>query len=98
MAKARARLLELQRGALSSAQTHFGRLGGRLDALSPLKVMSRGYAVTFRQRDGVVVRSMGDVVVGDVLGIKLAAHGAQTLGGCEEIEATVTGLKGPVDC
>ncbi|RYZ35521.1 MAG: exodeoxyribonuclease VII large subunit [Myxococcaceae bacterium] len=98
VAKARSRLLELQRGALSSAQTHFGRLGGRLDALSPLKVMSRGYAVTFRQRDGGVVRSTGDVVVGDVLGIKLAAHGAQTLGGCEEIEATVTGLKGPVDC
>ncbi|NNB97648.1 exodeoxyribonuclease VII large subunit [Corallococcus exiguus] len=98
VAQARARLLELQRGMLASAQTHFGRLGGRLDALSPLKVMSRGYAVTFRQRDGVVVRSTADVVVGDVLGIKLAAHGAKTLGGCEEIEATVTSLKGPVDC
>ncbi|RKH42338.1 exodeoxyribonuclease VII large subunit [Corallococcus sicarius] len=98
LAAARSRLLELQRGALASSQTHFGRLGGRLDALSPLKVMSRGYAVTFRQKDGVVVRSTADVAVGDVLGIKLSAHGAKTLGGCEEIEATVTGLKGPVDC
>ena len=41
---------------------------------------------------------MSDVQVGDVLGIKLAAHGAKTLEGCEEIEATVTGVKGPVDC
>jgi exodeoxyribonuclease VII large subunit len=60
--------------------------------------MSRGYSVVFRQRDGAVVRTSTDVQVGERLGIKLAVNGAKTLGGCEEVEATVTGVKGPVDC
>ncbi|MCE9672731.1 exodeoxyribonuclease VII large subunit [Myxococcus stipitatus] len=98
LAAHRARLLALQQGALADAQRRFQRLEGRLDAMSPLKVMSRGYSVVFRQRDGGVVRSASDVVVGERLGIKLAANGAKTLGGCEEVEATVTALKGPVDC
>jgi exodeoxyribonuclease VII large subunit len=66
--------------------------------MSPLKVMSRGYAVTFRARDGAVVRSIADVRLGDTLGIKFAHNGAKTLEGCEEIEATVTAVKGPVPC
>ncbi|WP_163998317.1 exodeoxyribonuclease VII large subunit [Pyxidicoccus caerfyrddinensis] len=98
LAAHRARLLALQQAALADAQRRFQRLEGRLDALSPLKVMSRGYSVVFRQRDGVVVRTSTDVQVGERLGIKLAVNGAKTLGGCEEVEATVTGVKGPVDC
>jgi exodeoxyribonuclease VII large subunit len=98
LAEHRARLLTLQRGGLAEAQRRFQRLEGRLDAMSPLKVMSRGYSVVFRQRDGAVVRGGADVQVGERLGIKLAVNGAKTLGGCEEVEATVTGLKGPVDC
>ncbi|HEX8538315.1 MAG TPA: exodeoxyribonuclease VII large subunit, partial [Cystobacter sp.] len=61
-------------------------------------VMSRGYAVTFRKRDGGVVRSSADVWPGEVLGIKFANNGAKTLQSCEEVEATVTAVKGPVDC
>ncbi|MCP3098563.1 exodeoxyribonuclease VII large subunit [Myxococcus sp. K15C18031901] len=98
LAAHQARLLALQQGALADAQRRFQRLEGRLDAMSPLKVMSRGYSVVFRQRDGAVVRAASDVVVGERLGIKLAVNGAKTLGGCEEVEATVTALKGPVDC
>ncbi|QSQ25054.1 exodeoxyribonuclease VII large subunit [Pyxidicoccus parkwayensis] len=98
LAAHRARLLALQQGALADAQRRFQRLEGRLDAMSPLKVMSRGYSVVFRQRDGAVVRTSTDVQVGERLGIKLAMNGAKTLGGCEEVEATVTGVKGPVDC
>lgn len=98
LASQAARLVALQKQALAGAQRHFQGLGGRLDALSPLKVMSRGYAVTFRQRDGAVVRSISDVRVGDTLGIKFAHNGAKTLDGCEEIEATVTQVKGPVPC
>jgi exodeoxyribonuclease VII large subunit len=30
--------------------------------------------------------------------VKFAHNGARTLCTCEEIEATVTALKGPVDC
>ncbi len=98
LAAHRARLLTLQQGALADAQKRFQRLEGRLDAMSPLKVMSRGYSVVFRQRDGAVVRTGADVQVGERLGLKLASNGAKTLGGCEEIEATVTAVKGPVDC
>ncbi len=93
-----ARLLAGERHVLAQAQAHFQRLEGRLDAMSPLKVMSRGYAVAFRKPDGRVVRSMADVKVGDTLGVKFANNGARTLGSCEEIEATVTALKGPGDC
>ncbi|NTX01590.1 exodeoxyribonuclease VII large subunit [Myxococcus sp. CA040A] len=98
LAAHQARLRALQQGTLAEAQRRFQRLEGRLDAMSPLKVMSRGYSVVFRQRDGGVVRSAADVEVGERLGIKLAANGAKTLGGCEEVEAIVTSVKGPVDC
>ncbi|NVJ03305.1 exodeoxyribonuclease VII large subunit [Myxococcus sp. AM009] len=98
LAAHRARLLALQQATLADAQKRFQRLEGRLDAMSPLKVMSRGYSVVFRQRDGAVVRTGADVQVGERLGLKLASNGAKSLGGCEEIEATVTAVKGPVDC
>jgi exodeoxyribonuclease VII large subunit len=98
LAARKSRLLALQTQALADAQRHFQRLEGRLDAMSPLKVMSRGYAVTFRARDGAVVRSISDVRVGDTLGIKFAHNDAKTLDGCEEIEATVTAVKGPGPC
>ncbi|WP_434380240.1 exodeoxyribonuclease VII large subunit [Melittangium boletus] len=94
----RTRLVALQKDSLAHALGHFQRLGGQLDALSPLKVMSRGYAVALRRRDGGVVRSVADVVPGDVLGIRFASAGARTLQSCEEIEATVTAVKGPTDC
>jgi exodeoxyribonuclease VII large subunit len=98
LAEKKSRLEALQRQALSEAQQRFQRLAVRLDAMSPLKVMGRGYAVAFRKRDGAVVRTVGDVQPGELLGIKLASAGAKTLEGCEEIEATVTAIKGPVDC
>lgn len=98
LAHQQARMVALEKDTLAAAQRHFQGLAGRLDAMSPLKVMSRGYAVTFRTRDGGVVRSIADVQPGEVLGIKFASNGAKTLQGCEEIEATVTAVKGPVDC
>jgi exodeoxyribonuclease VII large subunit len=98
LADGKSRLVAQEKDILASAQRHFQRLEGRLDAMSPLKVMSRGYAVTFRRSDGGVVRSITDVQPGEVLGIKFASSGVKTLQGCEEIEATVTAVKGPVDC
>jgi exodeoxyribonuclease VII large subunit len=98
LADRKARMVALEKDTLASAQRHFQGLEGRLDAMSPLKVMSRGYAVAFRKRDGGVVRSISDVQPGEVLGIKFANNAAKTLQGCEEIEATVTTVKGPVDC
>jgi len=98
LAEKKSQLARLQRQGFSEAQQRFQRLAVRLDAMSPLKVMARGYAVAFRKRDGAVVRTVGDVQPGELLGIKLASSGAKTLEGCEEIEATVTAIKGPVDC
>jgi exodeoxyribonuclease VII large subunit len=46
-------------------------LAGRLEALSPLGVLARGYAVVTRERDGAPVRSRDDVTTGDRLRLRL---------------------------
>ena len=46
-------------------------MAGRLESLSPLKVLERGYAVTLRERDGQVVRSWQDVEPGEALVTRL---------------------------
>lgn len=60
-----------------------GELAARLDALSPLGVLGRGYALARRVEDGRIVRQAQDVSIGDALDIQLAEG---------SIEATVTGL------
>ncbi|MDR1413235.1 MAG: exodeoxyribonuclease VII large subunit [Actinomycetes bacterium] len=45
---------------------------GTLDALSPLKVLSRGYAAVFDENTGVVVDSVTKVQTGDVLRVRVA--------------------------
>ena len=70
------RHLERRRGLLSAAAT-------RLDALSPLAVLGRGYALVRRERDGRIVREAGDVELGDRLELRLARG---------QIEAEVTRL------
>jgi exodeoxyribonuclease VII large subunit len=47
-------------------------LAGRLDSLSPLAVLSRGYALVRRADDAAIVRAPGDVAPGDALSIRLA--------------------------
>jgi len=59
------RKLELNHGAVQI-------LSGRLDALSPLKVLERGYAIVHLQKEGTVVRDPAQVTPGDVLRIQLA--------------------------
>jgi exodeoxyribonuclease VII large subunit len=58
--------------------------GDRLDALSPLRVLARGYAIALR-RDGRAVRSAGEVKPGEALTLKLGQD--------SELEATVTRVK-----
>ena len=77
-----------KRRALAERQ-RLSLLGGRLDALSPLKVMARGYAVVFLEEDARLVRSAKDVRPGDSLSIRLAPRGAGALSDCEEIGAVV---------
>jgi len=45
---------------------------GRLETLSPLGVVARGYAIVERAVDGAIVRRAGDVAVGDGLRVRLA--------------------------
>ncbi len=46
-------------------------LSGKLESLSPLQTLARGYSVTQRD-DGTVVRAAGDVEIGDVIRTRLA--------------------------
>ena len=50
------------------------KLSARLDALSPLAVLARGYSVTQRLSDGAVVRNSADLAPGDLITTRFA-HG-----------------------
>lgn len=74
----RQKTLELLQGRLLSAQSQqlgkkerqFTALTAKLDAMSPLKVLSRGYAMGQRA-DGKIIRSIGDISVGDTVHVTL---------------------------
>lgn len=55
---------------LAERKERFARLASTLDAISPLKVLGRGYAIAAKD-DGTVVRSAGEVSVGDLLNLYL---------------------------
>ena len=52
----------------------FAALAASLDAMSPLKVLGRGYAVA-RREDGEIVKSWRDVSPGDQVRVTLGAGG-----------------------
>lgn len=63
----------LERGMHTSMERQQHRLSvaiRQLDALSPLKVMQRGYALVYSEK-GVLVRSAQEVNLGDVLQVRL---------------------------
>jgi exodeoxyribonuclease VII large subunit len=60
------RRLDRDRRRLSEVAT-------RLDALSPLAVLGRGYALARRESDGRIVRAAADVVLGDRIELRLAS-------------------------
>lgn len=74
------RRMDLNRRRLSETAT-------RLDALSPLAVLGRGYAIARRESDGRIVRAAGDVSLGDRLELRLAS-------GQIGVEVTRLGSKG----
>ena len=59
----RARLAHAGEARCAASRSRFVRLAASLDALSPLKVLSRGYAVA-EGEDGTLVRKLSDVEVG----------------------------------
>ena len=58
-------------GAMGRERERFARLAASLDALSPLKVLGRGYAIP-RKADGGVIRSTLDVEAGEELRLRLS--------------------------
>ncbi len=59
------------RRMLDTRRRRFGELAARLDALSPLAVLGRGYALARRTQDERIVRRAADVAVGDELEVQL---------------------------
>jgi exodeoxyribonuclease VII large subunit len=89
----RSRLAEKQRRFAADQHRRFRLLEARLDAMSPLKVMTRGYSVVFRKADSRVVRAASEVQVGEALEIKVGGAGCQSLEDCGQIDAQVTAVK-----
>ncbi len=68
--------------ALEARRSSLGRLAGKLDGLSPLAVLSRGYALVWHADGLRLVRDSADVAVGDPLRVRLPVG---------TLAATVTG-------
>jgi exonuclease VII large subunit len=81
----RARIAQAKRAAEMHA--------GRLDGLSPLRVMARGYAVVYRTDDGHLVRRATELQRGATVRVRWAPPGCASLSSCDEAEATVTRVK-----
>jgi exodeoxyribonuclease VII large subunit len=80
------RLASLWSAEFERRATDVQRAVARLDALSPLKVLARGYAIATRE-DGLAVRSAADVRAGDVLHVRVRDA---------RVDATVTAVE-PVE-
>jgi exodeoxyribonuclease VII large subunit len=87
VARLEERLKYLARRALAARRHRFEGLAGRLDALSPLRVLARGYAVAFDERGHALLRA-GDVRPGEQIRVRLHRG---------ELEAGVTRVAPPDD-
>ncbi len=65
------RLASAMARTLARGRAKLGDRASRLDALSPLAVLSRGYAIASRD-DGTAVRAAEEAVVGETIAIRLA--------------------------
>ena len=64
------RLISATQQGLHSNRERFARIAASLDAMSPLKVLGRGYAIA-RREDGIVVKQSSDVTSGDRIMVRL---------------------------
>ena len=68
------RLGDLAGGTLARKRQRFASLSASLDAMSPLKVLGRGYAVA-RKESGQILKSWRDAAPGDRLAVTLGEGG-----------------------
>ena len=66
------RLRESGRRAIEARSSRLAATAGRVEALSPLGVLARGYAICQRPVDNAIVREAKDVSVGDEVRVRLA--------------------------
>jgi len=64
------RLISSMQRQVQNKRERYARLAASMDAMSPLKVLGRGYAIAQRD-DGVIVKTTADVQPGDKIKVKL---------------------------
>lgn len=74
----RLRLDAAATGRLNRERQEFARLAAKLDALSPLKVLGRGYSIAL-DAEGRAVREAAQLKAGDKLDLRLSRGGAKCL-------------------
>jgi exodeoxyribonuclease VII large subunit len=72
LAQLSGRMAAAMREQLSSRREAFGSCAAQLDALSPLAVLARGYAIA--TRDGIAILSSQELAPGDIVKVRVA-HG-----------------------
>ena len=70
------RLCAAMRVVTDVQNRRFGALAASLDALSPLKVLARGYAVA-QNGDGMILKNAADAAVGERIRVRLAQGSLQ---------------------
>ncbi len=65
------RLIAAQERVINKGRTQFSSYTGKLDALSPLKVLARGYSIA-KSKEGAVLRSVDDTHIGAKIQITLS--------------------------
>jgi len=68
---AQGRLTAAAEKKTAAARQKYVALASSLDAMSPLKVLSRGYAIARSEETGAVIRSAADVSEGDLITVRL---------------------------
>jgi len=64
------KLISAMQSKMYKAREHYAKSAASLDAMSPLKVLGRGYAIAY-QPDGTVVKTAADVRHGDRMKVRL---------------------------
>src|SRR5690606_17970315 len=71
----RARLLRAAQARLGEARGQLGPRVAQLEALSPLSILARGYAVAWKLPEERLVRSTAELALGDRIRVRLG-HGS----------------------